>query len=345
VTFSDAPPLGIGVIGAGLIVSNAHLPAYRKAGFDVRTIYDVDRARASSVADTWGLDVCDSLDELLARDDIDVVDIAVTPTAQQSIAKIVLESGRHVLAQKPLAHSLAEADALVQTAAASNRHLAVNQQMRWSPTVAAMKAAIGDGTIGEPVLLSYRLNIAGEYPPDHWLSQETRYMASFGTIHYVDSARFLFGEPEKVTARLLTDPIQNATGETFINSWLEWPNGAVCIGFERYTTRAGDEPVFMRLEGTAGAVEGTLGLYLDYPDGAPDHVKRLGYGGSWEIVDEESRWLPDAFSGPMLGLMNAILTDTDPPTSAADNLGTLRIVEALYRSDRDGRSIYLSEIG
>ncbi|MGH9298692.1 MAG: Gfo/Idh/MocA family protein [Acidimicrobiales bacterium] len=344
-TSSDVPALGIGVIGAGLIVSNAHLPAYRKAGFDVRAIFDVDQNRASSVADTWDLDVCRSLDELLARDDIDVIDIAVTPTAQQSLARAVLESGRHALAQKPLAHTLPEAEALVQTAAASRRCLAVNQQMRWAPSVKAMKAALREGTIGEPVLLSYRLNIAGEYPPDHWLSHEERYMASFGTIHYVDSARYLFGEPEKVTARLLTDRVQNATGETFINSWLEWPNGPVFVGFERYTNRTEDEPVFMRLEGTEGVVKGTLGLYVNYPDGASDLVERMRYGGSWEIVDDEGRWLPDAFSGPMLGLMNAILTDTEPPTSAADNLGTLRIVEALYRSNAEGRSIYLSEIG
>jgi len=56
------------------------------------------------------------------------------------------------------------------------------------------------------------------------------------------------------------------------------------------------------------------------------------------------KWIPDAFYGPMASLMEAIQTDGEPLTSAEDNLGTLRVVEAAYRSMSEERSVSPSEI-
>ncbi len=333
---------GIGIVGAGLIVEHAHLPAYRDAGFRVVGITDANPARAADLARRFGLEALPSVNALLDDGRIDIIDCAITPSAQRAVLEQAFDSGRHVLAQKPLADSLEEARALVDRADRAGVVLAVNQQMRWDPTVQAMKQGLASGVIGRPVLLRYRLNFMGEYPGPHWVNDLDRLFARFGTIHYVDSARYLFGEPNRVTARLLKDPEQHAKGETFINVWLEWPDGTVMVGFERYTSKTGDVEAILQLDGTQGAIRGDLGLYHDYPHPNPDRVERIDYAvGEWTVVSESDTWLPGAFAEPMRSLIRAIETDERPATDARDNLRTLEVIEAMYESDRTGRSVTL----
>src|SRR5262249_55588461 len=78
---APAGALGIGIVGAGLIVRSAHLPAYRSGGFPVIALYDQDLERARAVGAEFGIRVVPTLDELLACGDVRVVDIAVPPTA------------------------------------------------------------------------------------------------------------------------------------------------------------------------------------------------------------------------------------------------------------------------
>jgi predicted dehydrogenase len=81
------PALSIGIIGAGRIVRDAHLPAYRKAGFPVGGLYDRDEARARELAAAYGLRWCRSIEELLSDEAIAVVDIAVPGFAQPALAR------------------------------------------------------------------------------------------------------------------------------------------------------------------------------------------------------------------------------------------------------------------
>jgi len=93
-------------------------------------------------------------------------------------------------------------------------------------------------------------------------------------------------------------------------------------------------------------IEGTIGTNYDYPDGRNDTIKftsrthpELNFSATLP-----GKWIPDAFYGPMASLMEAIQTDGEPVTSAKDNLGTLRVVEAAYRSMSEARSVSPSEI-
>jgi predicted dehydrogenase len=340
---ADHQEMGIGVVGAGLIVQNAHLPAYRSAGYRVEAITDQNVELAAQVAATWGLRHARTVDELVADPNVTVIDIAITPEGQNSAARKAFVAGKHVLAQKPLASTLEAARSLVEAAKQAGVVLAVNQQQRWAPAFRAFSAALDDGFLGDPITLSYRVDIAGEYSPEHWLSQLPRFMATYGTIHYIDSARALFGEPEFVTARLLSSPGQVSAGETFINAWIEWASGVRMIVFERYTNAAVPEPSVIRLDGTRGSVRARLGVYDDYPRPIPDVVERSAHDdGEWENVSDGSTWLPDAFAGPMGSLLDAVLFGGEPETSGLDNLKTLEVVEALYRSDSERRTVRIA---
>src|SRR5271165_3364185 len=95
--YADLPePYPIGIVGAGAIVKAAHLPAYQKAGFPVVAIFDIDHAKASDLANEFGIPrVCRSLEELLAGPFVQVVDIAVPPAWQPEIAAHAMQHGKH----------------------------------------------------------------------------------------------------------------------------------------------------------------------------------------------------------------------------------------------------------
>lgn len=335
---------GIGVVGAGTIVRNGHLPAYAQLGLKICGIYDEDATRARQLAEDAGT-IAVTLDGLLRNPEVDVVDIGITPQAQVEVAERAIRSGKHVLCQKPLAPTLTQAVSLVQFAEERGVKLAVNQQMRWEPIVLAVKRALDDGSLGTPTAGLIETNMNDDFPAGHWLTREPRLMALYGTIHYLDSARYLFGEPERVTARLSRNPLQRSAGETWIDAWLEWPDDFSLVIFERYTNWAGDLTATMRVEGTTGAVRGHLGLWDDYPNRSPDLVDQIDYKeGCWKRISEEAAWMPDAFIGPMGGLLEAIDTNGDPPTGGRDNLLTLRLVEALYMSSRERRTVRPDEV-
>lgn len=92
-------------------------------------------------------------------------------------------------------------------------------------------------------------------------------------------------------------------------------------------------PALFRIDGSEGAVKGTLGLLYDYPHGRPDTLQVFSRSvptDGWLVYPVTSRWLPDAFAGPMASLLRSIATGEPPPTAAADNVRTVQLVHALY---------------
>jgi predicted dehydrogenase len=96
-------PKPIVIIGAGGIVNNAHMPAYRKANFDVLGVYDIDQQTVQNTAKKWGLNVYSSLNEAItdAGKFNAVFDLATPPSATQGILKQI-PVGNTVLIQKPM---------------------------------------------------------------------------------------------------------------------------------------------------------------------------------------------------------------------------------------------------
>src|SRR5262249_39858759 len=89
------------------------------------------------------------------------------------------------------------------------------------------------------------------------------------------------------------------------------------------------------IDGTHGSIRGTIGLMYDYPRGRADTLEissRVLPTDGWLHYPVTSRWIPDAFIGPMSSLLKAIATRGSPLTSGRDNLATLRLIHALCRS-------------
>jgi predicted dehydrogenase len=179
-----------------------------------------------------------------------------------------------------------------------------------------------------------------------WLASQPRLEVLFHSIHYLDSLRFLFGDPILVTSRHTKYPNQQAKGETKTITIWDYPNGSqILIAVCHFDWSPCLYSLF-RVLGTDGLIEGTIGTNYDYPHGRNDTIRfasRTNPDRNFSAA-LPGRWIPDAFYGPMASLMEAMQTGGEPSTSAKDNLGTLRVVQAAYRSMSERRSVSPAEI-
>jgi predicted dehydrogenase len=337
---------GIASIGCGGVVQYAHMPAYRKAGFRLVGAYDINRENAEKVAQENNIPtVYDSLEGLLADPTVDIVDIAVPAWEQLKIVEQVAAAGKHMLCQKPLAEDFAEAVQIVAVAQQAGVKQAVNQQMRWDAGIAASKDLISRGFIGTPTDAQIQVSVETAWHMWPWLASAPQLEIMYHSIHYLDAMRFLFGDPAWVTSRHARFVEQgNVKAETKTITVLDYDNGLQALVAANHYNRHSDPQAVFRFIGTEGAIEGTIGLMYNYPAGRPDTLVCYRQGEVPVEVELDEMWIPDAFVGPMAGLMIAVETDSAPPTAGADNLNTLRAVNAAYRSAAENRSVRLSEI-
>ncbi len=338
---------GIGIVGCGGIVNYAHLPAYRQQGFRVLACYDQDAGKARKTAAEHGIPrVAASLEEMLADPAIDILDIAITPWDQARVASQAIAAGKHLLCQKPLSDDYASAARVVEEAKQVGVKLAVNQQMRWNAGIRVSKQLIEQGAIGAAADCRIETSVRTPWHMWPWIAQSQRLEIMYHSIHYLDSMRFLFGDPERVTSIHGRFPGQTEVGETRTTTMLHYTNGLDTIVDANHHNWSDDAYSRFRFLGTDGVIRGTNGLLYDYPTG---RVDTLGYQPIreprvWHEAALTTWWIPDAFAGPMASLMEAIQTGGEPLTAGADNLGTLAVVFAAYRSAAEGRSVPLSEI-
>jgi predicted dehydrogenase len=338
---------GIGIVGAGGIVNYAHLPAYKKAGFRVVGITDKNLELAERTAKQHGIpNVYATLDDLLHESDIEIVDIAVYPSEQVEIVRQAAAAGKHLLCQKPFADDYAKAVRSVELAEQGRVKLAVNQQMRWDAGMRCTKLLIDDGWLGTPTYATIQVHCKTDWSLWPWIYRGKQLEIMFHSIHYVDSLRYLLGEPAHVFTSGSRAPQETTEAETKTLTVWEYSSGLQVLIDACHSTWQDDAYAIFRMEGTEGIIKGTIGLMYNYPTGRPDTLEFMSKrnSGYWFSARLDSLWIPDAFIGPMASLMRAIEDGSEPETSGRDNLRTLQIVFAEYRSMAEKRAVRPAEI-
>ena len=327
-------PRPIVIIGTGGIVKDAHLPAYRKAGFKVAGLFDLDRARAEALAAEWDIStVFGSIKEAAAQDA--VFDIAAPPIAHADILS-ALPEGATVLLQKPMGLDLAQATAIRNAAHARKLTASVNFQLRYSAMMLAIADTIRQGRLGELVEIEVHINLVTPWHLFPHLKINPRVEIVSHSIHYLDTIRALAGDPPAVFARSFAHPSSDLA-DTRTTMILDYPKPlrvVLSINHHHDFGRRFQDASF-RLEGTEGAAIAKLGVLLDYPKGEPDELWLAPRGGRWEQVPLEGAWFPDAFIGPMANLQRfAAGEDATLSTRVDDAWRTMALVEACYRSNQ-----------
>ncbi len=343
----------IGIIGAGFIVRDCHLPAYQEAGFHVAGIASRSESRAREVAELCGIDcVYPDYQALLQDPQIAVVDIAVPPQHQLPIIKEVVRHADHVrgiLAQKPLAMSYAEACEIVRLCDDAGITLAVNQNMRHDQSVRACKDLLTRGLLGEPVLGTIEMRAIPHWMP--W-SEELHSLSTYVmSIHHLDTFRYWFGDPVRVMASTRPDPRTTFSHRDGINLYiLEFESGCRASAWDDVWTgparegSAADIGIRWRVEGTDGLARGTIG-WPSYPERTPSTLDfTTSAGNEWISPRWDRVWFPDAFRGTMGELLTALKHQSEPTISGRDNLHTMALVEATFAAAKENRVVELGEI-
>ncbi|MGP4081601.1 Gfo/Idh/MocA family protein [Pseudalkalibacillus sp. R45] len=333
---------GIGIIGAGFIIKECHLPAYEQAGYNIIGIYNRTREKAEQLAKDHSIsNVYDSLDELLSDPKVEVVDIAVPPHEQLNIIRQAAEHGKHILAQKPLGMNYEEAEKAVEICKKHGVKLVVNQNGRYDPAIQGTKHLIDEGYIGKPVMATIELRFQPHWQP-YQLEYE-RLMFLFMSIHHLDQFRLLFGVPKRIYASSIPHPEGLYKGEYITSYILEYENGMMANAWDDgFTWDPESFGVFYKIEGTVGVIK----LDIGWPSGGPSTIsfysKKLE--DQWHNPELEGNWFPGAFQYTMGELFHSIETGEESSISGENNLLMMAMVEACYLSNKDKKAIEIDEI-
>jgi predicted dehydrogenase len=342
---SDGPgslgnPRTIIIVGAGGIVHDAHLPAYRRAAFPVAAIVDADAEKATRLARQFDVTFAgSSLEEARAKSPRDsIFDIAVPASAILEILP-QLPDGAAVLIQKPMGNTLAEAEEILTLCRSKGLTAAVNFQLRWAPVMATARRITDAGLIGD--LHDMEVQVSVFMPWDLWNFMATipRLEILYHSIHYVDLVRSWFGNPLRVLAKALRNPQTPqlaATKSIIVMDYGDWKR--VYIATNHGHTFPDSQCSYVQWEGTKGALHAVMGVNLDYPTGKPDSLRYAARGSGWRTLATEGNWFTDAFAGSMGSLQSYVTGVSDKlPTSVDDAIDTMRVVEAAYlSSEKDG---------
>ena len=327
-------PMRVGVVGAGFI-GETHVAAWMAEGARV-TVHDVDRARAIALAERHGASVAASLDELVDR--TTVVDVCTPTHLHAAVAIAAAGAGRHVICEKPIARTLADAEAMVAAARRHGVRLFAAHVVRFFPEYVAARKAVLDGAIGEPAVLRLtRASFRPRQPAGHWFFDHAR---SGGIvldlmIHDLDFARWIAGDVVAVHCRS-AGVVRPEVGVDHAVALLTHRSGAI----SHVSASWGYAPPTFR---TAFEIAGSHGLIEHDSDltspVAPSLLEASAAGAVTAMAD--TGLAGDPFRLELAEFARAIRDGIEPRVSAIDGVEALRLALAADESARTGRVVRL----
>jgi len=327
----------IGMIGCGNI-SGTHLESYRAVGYNVVALCDIDPERSKARRDEFypQADVMDDYHELLARPDIDVVDIATHVNVRPGQVRDALNAGKHVLSQKPFVLDLDEGEALAKLADERGRLLAVNQNGRWAPHHSWLLAAEKAGVLGKISSADWALY----WPHDDDFKDHPVFskmadliLYDFG-IHWFDVVAQLFASSEpaaSVYATLGKTVDQEIVVPTSAQVVITYPNASATILFRGSSHRA---------RGGSYRVDGTAATVVQNSDDELGSTQLDVYTDQGkQIVGITGDWYTNGMRGTMGELLCAIEEGRKPSNEARASLPGLALCFAAMTSAREGRPV------
>ncbi|HEX2556457.1 MAG TPA: Gfo/Idh/MocA family oxidoreductase [Microvirga sp.] len=321
--------LRAGLVGAGMI-SLYHLRAWQAvAGARIVAICDVDEGRARARAAEFGIErVYSDPARMFAEGGFELVDIAASVDAHAPLTRLAADHGVHVLLQKPMTRTVAQAEALVAAVGERVRFM-VHENYRFRPHYMTVRRWMDEGRIGTPrhaamaVRGSGLCSLDGETP---FLVKRQPYLLDFERnlvfetmIHHLDVLRLLVG-PLRVVAARLNRLASGLPGEDTASILMEGPGGLIatadgCICAPGYPPLHGDRLEIVGTRATA---------VMDY-----DRVFLVGQEAAAETVDLLGRY-QECFDRTIRLFVEGVRDGTPFETDRLDNLETMRLMESVY---------------
>ena len=338
----DVPtrPRPVVVIGAGAIVSTAHLPAYQRLGLPIAGLFDIRLEAATRVAERFGIATAYStLTEACQAGAASaaIFDVAVPGDQVLGVLRCLPE-GSAVLIQKPMGDDLPMARDIYDMCRERKLTAAMNFQLRFSPNMLALRDLLSRGELGTIVDIEVRLQVRQPWETWPFMRGLPRLEVLYHSIHYLDVIRLIAGEPLGVYCRAVGHPALAEFSDPRSSIILDYGDRLRCSLTLNHTHVFGPKHrvSMFKVEGTKGAALLSMGVNLEYPLGLPDTLE-VARDGDWDAVPLRGSWFTEAFEGPMSNLQRFV-TGEDPAlvSPVADALRTMAVVEACYMSSAAG---------
>ena len=331
------------VVGAGGIVRDAHLPAYRKTGFKVYGITNRTRSRAEELAKIFDIpNVYDSLVDAVKDAPANAVyDLTLMP-GQFVEALEQLPDAAPVLIQKPMGDAIDQTLEILEVCRRKKLKAAVNCQLRFAPFVMAARDMIARGLIGEVYDMGVRVTVETPWDLFPNVKHHPRLEIQQHSVHYIDLVRSFLGDPSGLWANTCGYPHSDisSTRSSLIFDYGGKVRASISTNHDHRFGLKHQES-FIKWEGTKGVIKAEFGLLKDYPRGSDDRFEYClledGKDPEWKTVGLEGSWFPDAFVGSMAAVMRfAEGSDESISTNVEDVVKTMACVEAAYVSSDHG---------
>ncbi len=337
--------LKVAVVGVG--IGSAHLDAYATLPelYDVVAVCDIDAAKAEAAATKRNIPrALTSLDELLKLPDLDVVDICSPPMTHRALIEQALNAGVHVLCEKPLTGSLADADAIGKAAARAKGKLSPIFQYRFGNGLQKLKWLQAKGLCGTPYLTT--IETSWRRDADYY---EVKWRGKWATelggcclsqaIHAHDMLSYVNGPIKTVYARVATrvNPIEV---EDCAAVAIEMENGSLAT--LAVTLGAAEELSRLRFMFQNLTVE-SRSTHPYRPGDDPWYFKGKTpeIDAAIENAFAEFKSGPESFAAQFARLHATIVDGAPEPVSFDDARASLELVTAIYHSAETGEQVTL----
>jgi predicted dehydrogenase len=345
--------LKIVVVGAGFAARVVHLPGYQAVGQPVAAICDLVEERAQALAKQHNVpNVYSDWREMVERERPDIVSVCLPNALHREITLAALEAGAHVLCEKPLATSVAEAHEMFEAARKAGKLLMAAQHLRFEAGARAIKRVSDGGALGE--IYHTEASVLRRLGIPTWGAFHQK-SASFGGalldigVHVLDQAMWLIGNPKPLRVSAVTqqkfgrrpeiasllrdawDP-ERFDVEDFAVAFVRFAGGASLI------LRASWAAHVQELERYQVQILGTEG-------GATTRPPALYHLRNGVIADEEFKNVRAAntYEGQARAFLAAVRGEREPPVQEEETMNVQRILNAAYRSAEEGREVEVEE--
>ena len=352
----------VGIIGVGW-PGQMHMRAYKQRDdVEITAIADVNTEAAESVKrghDLAGARVWGDYEEMLQQAPVDAVSIATPNFLHAPMAVAALQAGKHVLLEKPLAHTLEEGTRIARAAAASDALFMMAFNNRYRRDSRYLKGRIERGELGEIY-----------YAKSGWLRRDwnpgvrgwfTRRELSGGGplidlgVHMLDLALWFMGNPRPVSVSgavygKFTDVMRESIGhvdvEDLASAFVKLDSGASVVFDVSWVSHIEyPDYVYTQLFGTQGGAKveryhGNEDMRVYGRDGDVPTVETPRFD-SMRMVRERGFLVSDSFYNEVSHFVESVKAGTQPDASITHGLDVLRILDAIYRSGETGREVRL----
>ncbi len=273
------------------------------------------------------------IEELLQHADFDVASVTTPTPVRQAVIQPLLEAGIDVIADKPFAETLDEAKAIVACAEANGRQIAVGQNFRYLHGFDTARKYLADEPLGHLRHLTHtRL---GTRQDRGWRTERERRVMAIMTIHWFDGYHWMLNDlPETIYCQTSKSSLIGGHGETHTSLIIRFQRGCVATLTESFGSpcRAAISPI---LDCDNGSLEVTGAELRVYEAGKPHPVRTL---------PATNATMDEATYQCLANLLDAIEVGDELPNSGRDNLRTVGLMEAAYRSAEENRVVHWEEL-